>query len=105
MRLLRLVPVLVLALPGGMALAQPDQRTEATSSVPLKSAKKSVPDKSISENIAYWLKTCLADWDRETHMTRQEWRTTCERVSAERGKFLRENPTVNTFGTAKAQKN
>jgi len=34
-----------------------------------------------------WLATCLADWDAQTHMTTSEWRTTCERVSRERGYF------------------
>jgi len=34
-----------------------------------------------------WLATCLADWDAQTHMTKTEWRTTCERVSRERGYF------------------
>jgi len=34
-----------------------------------------------------WLATCLADWDAQTHMTRTEWRTSCERVSRERGYF------------------
>jgi len=34
-----------------------------------------------------WLATCLTDWDAQTHMTKAEWRTTCERVSRERGYF------------------
>jgi|SRR5262245_29629183 len=34
-----------------------------------------------------WLATCLADWDAQTHMTKIEWRTTCKRVSRERGYF------------------
>src|SRR5436190_8031258 len=46
----------------------------------------------IKGRVAFWLKTCLEDWDAATHMTRKEWRTTCERVAAERGKFLLENP-------------
>jgi hypothetical protein len=33
---------------------------------------------------------CLHDWDRATHMTRQEWARTCRRVAANRIKFLRE---------------
>jgi hypothetical protein len=39
-----------------------------------------------------WLKTCLQDWDTATHMSKEQWRTTCERVSKERGKFLNETP-------------
>jgi hypothetical protein len=32
-----------------------------------------------------WLATCLVGWDAQTHMTKTEWRTTCERVARERG--------------------
>jgi len=42
----------------------------------------------IKERSAEWLKTCLADWDAQTHMTKAEWRTTCHRVSKEREQFL-----------------
>jgi hypothetical protein len=34
-----------------------------------------------------WLAGCLSDWDAQTHMTKTEWRMTCERVSIERGYF------------------
>jgi hypothetical protein len=34
-----------------------------------------------------WLVTCLADWDAQTHMTKTQWQTACERVSRERGYF------------------
>jgi hypothetical protein len=44
--------------------------------------------KAIEERVAYWRATCLQDWDAATHMTRTEWRTTCERVAAERRTFL-----------------
>ena len=54
--------------------------------------KSQESNQSVSERIATWLKTCLKDWDAATHMTRKEWRVTCERVSQERGKFLRESP-------------
>lgn len=47
---------------------------------------------SIDERVAMWLKTCLQDWDAATHMSKEQWRTTCERVSKERGKFLNETP-------------
>jgi hypothetical protein len=48
--------------------------------------------KEIEDRVSYWRTTCLTDWDAATHMTRKEWRTTCERVAAERRKFLLENP-------------
>lgn len=37
-----------------------------------------------------WLKTCLAIWARDTHMTRAEWRATCERLERERWKTMLE---------------
>ena len=92
---------LVLCLAAESALAQsaapPNTITLPLSSPlaqsPLSSGAKSADDiKQIKETVAAWLKTCLTDWDAETHMTRKEWRTTCERVASERGKFLLETP-------------
>ena len=61
-------------------------------SPPSSPTEKSTKDtQEINKQIAYWLTTCLQDWDAATHMTRKEWRITCNRVAAERGKFLREN--------------
>jgi hypothetical protein len=105
MRVLRLVCLLALGFAGGMAFAQSDQRREDTAALPSKSAEKSAADQqTIKERVAYWLKTCLADWDRTTHMTHREWRVTCERVATERGKFLLQNPTLDTLGSEKVQK-
>jgi len=56
---------------------------------PSKSAKDI---QEIKERVAFWLTTCLSDWDAATHMTRKEWRTTCDRVAAEREKFLLQGP-------------
>jgi hypothetical protein len=36
------------------------------------------------------LKQCMDDWEPATHMTKQEWRRTCQRVVRERVKFLQE---------------
>ena len=47
----------------------------------------------IKNRVAEWLETCMTDWDQATHMTKKEWRTTCERVAAERGKFLLDDPS------------
>lgn len=30
------------------------------------------------------LESCLAAWDAETHMTKDEWRSSCERIAKER---------------------
>jgi hypothetical protein len=54
--------------------------------------KSAAAIKAIDERVAYWRTTCLQDWDAATHMTRKEWRTTCERVAAERRIFLFQDP-------------
>jgi hypothetical protein len=90
----RTVCLLAVGLSGGIALAEPDHRSEAP--LPLLIAAEGTPQEggqSVGDRIAQWLKSCVDDWDAATHMTRNEWRTTCERVSQERGKFLRENPS------------
>ena len=90
----RTVCLLAAGLSGGIALAEPDQRLKHPS--PLLIAAEGTSQEgsqSVGERIAQWFKTCLEDWDAATHMSRNEWRTTCERVSQERGKFLRENPS------------
>jgi hypothetical protein len=61
----------------------------AQSAEPTKSAEEI---KGIEERVAYWRTTCLQDWDAATHMTWQEWRTTCERVAVERRNFLLKDP-------------
>jgi hypothetical protein len=72
--------ILLCALANGKALAK-------SSSTSLSSAEL----QAIEERVADWLKQCLDDWDKATHMSKNEWRATCHRVLAERGKFLREN--------------
>ena len=47
--------------------------------------------------IAEWFKTCMADWDRATHMTKAEWRTTCRRVADERGRFVAEQQSLDNL--------
>jgi hypothetical protein len=76
----------------GVAFAS-EQRLSATSPsmVEQKSAEEIL---AIKDRVAEWLKTCMSDWDQATHMTKNEWRTTCQRVAAERGKFMLESPTM-----------
>jgi len=45
----------------------------------------------VDEVNSEWLKTCLADWDSATHMTKNEWAIACRRLSvqpAERGDIV-----------------
>ena len=67
-------------------------------------AVKSVEDiQSIKRRAAEWLTTCLGDWDAQTHMSKSEWRTTCERVSREREQFLLNTPGAISIGTRSKQ--
>ena len=83
MRALLLVCPLSLFLAGGAALAQSVQRTE------LSTQKSEEEIKAIRERAIEWYNTCMEDWDQGTHMTKKEWKTTCERVqeSVENGSW------------------
>jgi hypothetical protein len=54
-------------------------------------AQQTTPPQPGDERAA-WLKTCLNDWDTSSHMSKREWRATCERVSSERAKYLPQKP-------------
>ena len=48
-----------------------------------------------------WLTTsCLVDWDAQTHMTKTEWRRTCERLSRERAYLQLNAPSVLSVGVS-----
>ena len=55
------------------------------------------PAQTMEARIAEWFRTCMADWDRATHMTKAEWRTTCRRVANERGRFVAEQQSRDTL--------
>jgi len=74
----------ILCLTNSMAVAQAPERTPTN--------KSPSELKSIEERVDYWRSTCLQDWDAATHMTRAEWKATCERVAAERRTFLLQDP-------------
>ena len=62
----------------------------------LPSPPEQQPDQT-SDRIAQWFKTCMDDWDRTTHMTKAEWRTTCRRVADERGRFVAEQQSLDNL--------
>jgi hypothetical protein len=55
------------------------------------------PDQTDEDRIAEWFKTCMDDWDRTTHMTKAEWRTTCRRAADERGRFVAEQQSLGNL--------
>jgi hypothetical protein len=69
--------------------AQAD-KAEADKSATSKAEASKKAEKKESDRGAEHLAQCLKDWDRGTHMTRQEWERTCRRVVGNRVKFLRE---------------
>ena len=40
---------------------------------------------------AQYFNACMNDWDRATHMTKEEWSRTCRRLADERVKFRLEH--------------
>jgi hypothetical protein len=88
---------ILILLSGGAALAQPVQSTTPA-------AKTAQEIREIDERVAFWLKTCLGDWDQATHMSMSEWKTTCRRVSDERRKFLLKDPASFTIGPKTRQR-
>ena len=45
------------------------------------------PDEILKRGAEY-LEQCMKDWDAATHMSKQDWRRTCQRVSQDRAKFM-----------------
>jgi hypothetical protein len=50
----------------------------------LAQAAERAPEDGSVRNAIYFAQ-CLLDWDAGTHMTKQEWSRTCQRVVRERG--------------------
>ena len=46
-------------------------------------------EEEIRTKSAYWHAECIRDWDRQTHMTKKQWVDTCQRLVADRVKWLR----------------
>jgi len=63
-----------------------------------KSGNSAEQVQEIKKRVAEWLKTCLGDWDAQTHMSKAEWKTTCHRVSKEREQFLLSTPGAVSIG-------
>jgi hypothetical protein len=91
-----IVFLLVLCLTNAMAAAQAAKRPPTE--------KSASEIKAIEERVDYWRATCLQDWDAATHMTKAEWRTTCERVAAERRTFLLQDADTLTMDSKNRQR-
>ena len=86
----------------GDAIASPpsDQRPSRLYASLRSSAPGEIGDlKGIDQHVAEWLRTCLADWDQDTHLTRDEWRASCRRVAEDRKHFLFDHLGASSIGT------
>ncbi len=61
----------------------------AAQSTTQRTAKNPTYDAALIDEKAR-VRECMKQWDRSTHMTKQEWGNTCRRVAAERIKYLRD---------------
>jgi hypothetical protein len=80
-----LLPLALVAQPALSQSPATPQRPAAEAAAP---AARPADAQAIRQTAEHWLKTCLADWDAQTHMTRSQWTATCRRVSAEREQFF-----------------
>jgi hypothetical protein len=72
------VVLAVLAITGTKALAETaDNKPPAA-----------VPDRAYIGNES--LETCMQRWDADTHMTKDAWRKTCERIKKEREPYAKD---------------
>jgi hypothetical protein len=80
------------SVPAPPAAADKPAGQDATGKKPdaAKEPGEATPKAAVAKSDADGLEQCLRDWDRGTHMTRQEWARTCRRVATNRAKFLRE---------------
>jgi hypothetical protein len=91
--LLRVCP-LSLFLASVCALAQPaaDPRSVVIPKAQLPNTAPQLgtaSEEEIREQTAHWHADCIRDWDRQTHMSKKEWADTCQRIVANRVKWLR----------------
>jgi hypothetical protein len=101
---LRFVCLLAIGLlANGAAFAQSAQRPRGSTAASPLAGKSTEEIRRINERVADWHKTCLEDWDQATHMSKQDWKITCQRVATERGKFLLSEPGSMSVGTRRRQ--
>jgi len=99
MHWLLVVCSLLLVLADGAASAQPGSSPDAATSAPTKPqvsgvrpAPADMTPAQVRDLIAEYTTQCVQDWDAATHMTKQEWARTCERVVRNRVQFRLEQP-------------
>ena len=91
MRTRLLVGAISLLLACSVAHGQSDTATGKRQGAPSSATPK--PDSTVSEaeiqkRGAQYLSDCIKDWDKGTHMSKQDWTRTCRRVVQRRVRFM-----------------
>jgi len=89
-----MVRIHMMALAAVLTVSSVAAQSIPSTEAPVRSQGPAQDVSAIRARAAEYLARCLEDWDTATHMTRREWNVTCRRVSAEREKFLIDNPLV-----------
>jgi len=102
------VTSLLLAISAGAALAQTGSITPAPPATPAPSAaapaKSAAPGKAVrlgKSAVADAKAECMKMWDSGTHMSRQEWSSTCDRIQTRLDNLKVENLDVMGTGVRK----
>ena len=91
MRTLLLVSAVLLIVASGVAHGQSEPATGKREGAPAPSkgaADGALSAAEIQKRGAQYLSDCIKDWDKGTHMTKQDWIRTCRRVVQRRVQFL-----------------
>jgi hypothetical protein len=91
MRTRLLVSAISLMVAGGVAHGQSGSATEKRQGAASSATAK--PDGTMSADEiqkrgAQYLSDCIKDWDKGTHMSKQDWTRTCRRVVQRRMQFM-----------------
>ena len=87
MRAPLLVVSVWLVLTAGTAQTQPAPATGAASQAS-SSPEAPLSAAEIKQRSAQYLTDCISDWDKGTHMSKQDWTRTCRRVVQRRIDFM-----------------
>lgn len=92
-----IAPLALVALSASVAalptarLVQPAQVLLIAEDAPSQSPDAATSTEDVQERYlaTETIKSCMKSWDPGTHMTKEAWRTTCERIKAERLPYVK----------------
>ncbi len=92
-----IAPLALVALSASVAalptarLVQPAQVLLIAEDAPIQSPDAATSTEDVQERYlaTETIESCMKSWDPGTHMTKEAWRTTCERIKAERLPYVK----------------